>query len=70
MGWFVYLVGGLMIFAGGLAVGVIWTERKYEKHSPFMVRYMGLTTKSKALVMGYMHARGVNDERTTYRERH
>ena len=70
MSWFFYLMCVLVVFVAGVFLGTIWTEKSYEKHSAFMIRYMGLTEKSKKMVNGYLKAREANDERTTYRERH
>lgn len=69
MEWLIYLLGALIILCAGVMVGFVVRDKQLGKYDGVVLKYKALTPKSKSLVDGYIHSRGVNDERTTYRER-
>lgn len=64
-----YVIIAVIFAFAGVFLGFVLRDRELGKFSKTILNYSSLTTKSKKYVDDYIHARMLNDERTTYRER-
>lgn len=67
--WLLVCVGATIVALAFFMVGHVIRDKKVARGKKHLDAYLSLTPKSKELVDGYTHARMINDERTTYRER-